>query len=78
MRDDRDRPVRLDVRTEHLRDYLKARGMYLLLSSYRSRRQIVADASHVKWMSEVVEEIRGEDKWVGVNLAIHEGGMPYG
>lgn len=78
VRDDRDRPVRLDVRTEHLRDYLKARGTYLLLSSYRSRRQIVADASHVKWMSEVVEEIRGEDKWVGVNRAIHEGGMPYG
>lgn len=78
VRDERDRPVQLDVRAEHLRDYLKARGMYLLISSFRSRRQIVADASHVKWGSEVVEEVKGEDKWEGGNRAIHEGGMPYG
>jgi hypothetical protein len=78
VRDERDRPVRLDVRTEHLRDYLKARGMYLLISSYRSRRQIVADASHVKWALAVVEEVKDGGKWEGVNRAIHEGGMPYG
>lgn len=78
VRDERDRPVRLDVRTEHLRDYLKARGMYLLISSYRSRRQIVADASHVKWALAAVEEVKDGGKWEGVNRAIHEGGMPYG
>lgn len=78
VRDERGRPARLDVRTEHLRDYLKARGMYLLISCFRSRRQIVADVSHIKWASEVVEEIKGEDKWEGMNRAIHEGGMPYG
>ncbi|WP_154807166.1 hypothetical protein [Pseudomonas syringae] len=78
VRDKRDRPARLEVRTEHLRDYLKARGMYLLMSSYRSRRQIVSDVSHITWVEEVMEEVKGEDKWEGVNRAIHEGGMPYG
>lgn len=78
VRDERDHPVRLDVRTEHLRDYLKARGMYLLVSSYRSRRQIVADASHVKWALAASDELEDGDKWEGVNREIHEGGMPYG
>jgi hypothetical protein len=77
-RDDRGRPVLLEVRTEHLRDYLKARGMYLLISSFRSRCQIVAASSHIDWASEHVEEGPDESRWEGINLAIHEGGMPYG
>ncbi|WP_216312344.1 hypothetical protein [Pseudomonas sp. BF61] len=78
VRDEDGSPIRMDVRTEHLRDYLKGRGMYLLISSYRSRHQIVADASHITWTSDVMEVIQGEDKWEGVNREIHEGGMPYG
>ncbi|MGA9224496.1 MAG: hypothetical protein WBZ57_25255, partial [Pseudomonas graminis] len=78
VRDEDGSPIRMDVRVEHLRDYLKARGLYLLISSFRSRRQIVADASHIKWASAVVEELQGEDKWQGVNHAIHEGGKPFG
>lgn len=77
-RDDRGRPVLLEVRNEHLRDYLKARGMYLLISSYRNHTQIVSDASHMDWAPGVVEEQKDGQKWEGVNLAIHEGGMPYG
>jgi hypothetical protein len=71
-------PVLLEVRTEHLRDYLKARGMYLLVSSYRSRRQVVADASHIGWASDYVENGEDENWWVGVNQPIHEGGVPFG
>ena len=57
MRNEAGNPVLLEVRTEHLRDYLKARGMYLLISSYRSRQQIVSNASHINWASELVEEV---------------------
>lgn len=78
MRDDAGRPVLLEARTEYLRDYLKARGMYLLISSYRERRQIVSNASSINWNSAHVEEVTGTDKWEGHNQAIHEGGMPFG
>ena len=77
-RDEAGKPVLLEVRTEHLRDYLKAREMYLLISSYRSRQQIVSDTSHINWASELLEEVTDGDKWEGLNQAIHEGGMPYG
>ncbi|URM26390.1 hypothetical protein LLY42_21005 [Pseudomonas frederiksbergensis] len=77
-RDEYERPVLLEVRTEHLRDYLKARGMYLLLASYRSRSQVVSDASHIDWASGVVQEVKDGTQWEGINNAIHEGGEQYG
>lgn len=77
-RDEQGSPVLLDVRTEHLRDYLKARGMYLLLTSYRSRTQTVSDASHIDWASKVVQEQKEGSAWEGVNYEIHEGGKAYG
>ncbi|AXM95756.1 hypothetical protein GCM10011247_12490 [Pseudomonas plecoglossicida] len=78
LRNDAGEPVRLDVRLEHLRDYLKAREMYLLVSSYRSRQQVVASPSHISWSSDLLEEVTVRDKWEGVRQAIHEGGNPYG
>lgn len=77
-RDANGAPVLLEVRTEHLRDYLKARGMFLLISSYRERQQTVSNASHINWASAVVEDVSDSDKWEGINQAIHEGGMQYG
>jgi hypothetical protein len=77
-RDECGSPVLLEVRNEHLRDYLKARGMYLLISSYRSRSQVVSDASHIGWASDLVEEVKDGDKWEGINRSTHEGGVPYG
>lgn len=77
-RNDAGNPVLLEARTEHLRDYLKARGMFLLISSYRSREQIVSSASHIDWISGLVEEVTDGDKWEGINQLIHEGGMQYG
>lgn len=77
-RDEQGKPVRLEARTEHLRDYLKARGMYLLLSSYRNRTQTVSDASHIDWASGHVQEEKDGKEWEGINSEIHEGGRPYG
>lgn len=77
-RDDQGKPVLLEARTEHLRDYLKARGMYLLLTSFRSRSQTVSDASHIDWASGFVQEEKDGSEWEGINSEIHEGGKPYG
>lgn len=77
-RDEHGKPVLLEARTEHLRDYLKARGMYLQLASFRSRIQTVSDASHIDWASTFVQEEKDGREWEGGNSEIHEGGKPYG
>ena len=68
----------LEVRASHLRDYLCARGMGLVMSSYRERSEIIEDASHISWAVDNVEEKGEHDRWVGCRMAIHEGGEPYG
>lgn len=71
-------PVLLEVRSEHLRDYLKARNMNLHISSYRSRREVCASADHIVWESEARDESQEGQRWEGRKYAIHEGGSPYG
>ena len=68
----------LEARAPHLRDYLCARSMGLVVSSYRARSEIVEDASHISWAGDEVEEKGEHDRWVGRGMAIHEGGRPYG
>ncbi len=77
-RDEFGRPVLLEVRAEHLRDYLKARSMNLHISSYRSRRQTVEDISHIDWKSEHEQDGADDNRWEGITLPIHEGGAPFG
>lgn len=77
-RDEQGKPVLLETRTEHLRDYLRARGMYLLLTSFQSRTQTVSDASHIDWAEGFVQEEKDGREWEGINSEIHEGGNPYG
>ena len=71
-------PALLESRASHLRDYLCARSMGLVVSSYRERSEIVEDASHISWAADNVEEKGEHDRWVGRRMAIHEGGDPYG
>lgn len=78
VRGERGSVVRLEVRASHLRDYLCARGMGLVISSYRERVEVVEDASHVSWTSDHVEEKEELARWVGRKTDIHEGGRPYG
>ena len=68
----------LEVRASHLRDYLCARSMGLVVSSYRDRTEIVAEASRISWAADSVEEKGEHERWVGRRMAIHEGGEPYG
>lgn len=50
------RVIAIEIRAEHLRDYLCARGLALRLAQYRERKQYVADASHIPWYGAPVEE----------------------
>ena len=56
-------PSLIEVRAEHLRDYLCARRMALYITSYRSRQVVVEDASHVDWAENPIQESDGGDRW---------------
>ncbi len=77
-RDSNGSPSLLEVRAEHLRDYLCARGMALYVATYRERRQVVEDAAHIDWPEGQQEEKRVEERWERRKYAIHEGGQPFG
>ena len=78
VRADKGGVVRLEVRALHLRDYLCARGMGLVISSYRERNEVLEDASHISWPDGHVEEKEELARWVGRKGAIHEGGREHG
>ena len=71
-------PYLLQLRASHLRDYLCARVMALYVTSYRSRKEIVEDTSHISWKENFIEEVNDKDRWEGRVVDIHEGGMIYG
>lgn len=78
MRSDDGIPVLLEIRAEHLRDFLAARDMALYVTSYR-RRQIVAEAPDiVDWPDKHVQEVEEASRWEGRITEIHEGGFPFG
>jgi hypothetical protein len=77
-RDDKGAPILLEMRAEHLKDYLCARGMALYTTSYRSRDEILADASHINWPEEAIRQASGGDRWEGRRTEICEGGHPFG
>ena len=68
----------LEARASHLRDYLCARSMGVLVSSYRKRTETIEDPSHISWAADAVEEKGEHYRWEGRRMTIHEGGKPYG
>ena len=68
----------LEARASHLRDYLCARSMGLVMSSLRRRSEIIEDPSPISWAADNVEEKGEHYRWVGLRMAIHEGGRRYG
>ncbi len=77
-RDDEERPILLEIRAEHLKDYLCARGMALYITSYRNREEIVVDASHINWPGDPLDPFRQVsegDRWEGRRTELEEGGL---
>jgi len=78
FRDSTGEPEVLEVRAEFLFDYLCARNMGLYLSSYRSRKEVVQEISHVKGLEKPLSERAEHEIWEGRAVQIHEGGDLYG
>lgn len=71
-------PIILEMRADYLRDYLAARSMAVRLATYRSRSEIVADASHIKWPDDHLETDKDGGHLECRVSPIHEDGMPFG
>jgi hypothetical protein len=75
--DEDDRPRLIEVRAEHLKDYLCARRMALRISWYRSRQEVVEAEPDFNWPKPDGTYKDGE-RWEGRIDAVHEGGEPFG
>ena len=72
------RPNLIQIRSGHLKDYLCAREMGLVVVTYRSRTAVLSRRGGISWPAEGTEETDGGDRWLGRVAEIHEGGGPYG
>lgn len=77
-RDEDGNPSLLEMRAEHLRDFLCAREMALYSTSYRQRQIVTDDASVVDWQDGHAEEVDETSRWEGRVIEIHEGGFRFG
>lgn len=79
-RNEEKRPVCLEIRAEHLKDYLAARKAGILLSRFHSRREIISDNSKIEWADNYKKTEKKELlQWEGRCYAIHEGSCsPFG
>ena len=71
-------PWLLEVRAEHLKDYLCARNMELYIASYYGREAVVEDSSFISWENGTMSDDSENDHLEGRVSTIHEGGFPYG
>lgn len=71
-------PRLLEIRAEHLKDYLCARNMALYVTSYRNRHVVAEDASHIEWGQNFISETDDRNRWEGRVYEIHEGGHSFG
>ena len=72
------RPTLIQIGSGHMKDYLCARALGLMVVTYRSRTAILSRSDGISWPDGNVEETEGGDRWVGQVTEIHEGGGPYG
>lgn len=79
MRDPDGSPWRLEIRTQHLKDYLCARDMALYVSHYAERVRVVPSDVVVPWTDGRAEEEVGMQRWEGRAYDIVEGSWtPFG
>jgi len=75
--DEDNSPRLLEVRAEHLKDYLCARRMALRISWYRERVEVVEAEPDFNWR-EPDGTYKDGERWEGRVSPIHEGGHPFG
>ena len=72
------RPTLIQMRSGHLKDYLCARELGLVVVTYRSRTAVLSRNDGISWPGGSVEETGDGDRWLGQVTEIHEGGGAYG
>lgn len=77
-RDPNDKPISLKIKNDFLKDYLCARNMGLVLSTFRERRAVLETRTDLDWREDTLRETEAGLRWDGCVREIHEGGMPYG
>lgn len=79
-RNEEGKPVCIEIRAEHLKDYLGARKAGILLSRFHSRRIVTSDCNKIGWVEGYKQtETKECYRWEGRCYAIHEGSCsPYG
>jgi hypothetical protein len=70
--------VAIEIKSEFLRDYLAARGMALRLYYYRSRMEVMPDASHIVWTEQSADEKDPHDRFETRVWAVDKEGGAYG
>ncbi len=78
-RDAGGQPIKLEMRTEHLRDYLAARQMALRVAWYRDRDAVLSNVDHVEWRDDPPSIEEPHYRFEALCHDLHEGsGMPFG
>jgi hypothetical protein len=79
LKDEEGSPSRIEIRADHLTDYLCARDMGLLATYYTSRQSCFSKDQKMDWEKDgTTPQQKQNGKWEGREWAIHEGGSPYG
>jgi hypothetical protein len=72
-------PYLFEVRAEYLKDYLCARKMALLMTTYRERKVVTKNKPVFIWSEDKVSQNSDAERWEGRISEIHEGGgEPFG
>ena len=77
-RDGNGNPILLEMKSEFLKDYLRARNMALRVSRYFKRTAILEDVSHLEWTEGTHSEDPGNRRFARSVTKIHEGGDIFG
>lgn len=78
-RDADGQPIKIEMRTEHLRDYLAARQMALRIAWYRDRDAVMRSADHIAWRGDPPSIEEPSYRFNAHLHDLHEGsGMPFG
>ena len=77
-KDKNNKPTLLEIKADHLKDYLCAREMGLYLTTFHSRRIVADDSSFLNWDENSLTVENDNERWEGHIIPIHEGGEPYG
>jgi len=77
-RDSSGEVIAIEIRSEFLRDYLRARGLALRVAQYHERMAVIADASNFDWANTPLIADGESERFEARVTEIDAGGSPFG